>query len=141
VDHFPAEPAVGYRFEYKGNVVVISGDTKKVVNLERNADKADLFICLGLDAKTIAIGAKVAAEANRPAMQKILTDIQEYQLTPVEAAEIAQQAKVKKLVFYHIVPPITNFIIKRRYLDGVSDAYDGDIKLGEDGMAFELEPK
>ncbi len=48
---------------------------------------------------------------------------------------------MKKLVFYHIVPPLTNFILKRRYLEGVSDSYDGDVELREDGMTFEFESK
>ncbi|MBW1815756.1 MAG: hypothetical protein JRJ60_01200 [Deltaproteobacteria bacterium] len=70
-----------------------------------------------------------------------MIDIPDYHLTPVQAAQIAQEAAVKKLVFYHIVPPLTNFMLKRRYLEGVSDAYDGDVEVGEDGMEFKLEPK
>lgn len=141
VDHFPARPAIGYRFEYKGNVVVITGDTKKTDTLAKHADKADLFICDALDAKTINLASKVASENNQPMLAKILTDIPDYHLTPVQAAQIAHEADVKKLVFYHVVPPPTNFILKRRYLDGVSDAYDGEVELGEDGMTFTLESK
>jgi len=141
VDHFPAKPAVGYRFEYKGNVVVISGDTKQTKTLASHADKADLFICEALDAKTIQLAAKVASEVNQSSMSRIFSDITDYHLTPVQAAETAQKAEVKKLVFYHVVPPPTNFILKRRYLKGVTDVYDGDVEVGEDGMTFELEPK
>lgn len=141
VNHFPAKPAIGYRFEYKGNVVVITGDTKKTNTLAKHTDNADLFICDALDAKTIALGAKVAAEIEQPSLEKILTDIPDYHLTPVQAAEIAHEARVKKLVFYHVVPPVTNFILKRRYLKGVDDVYGGDVEVGEDGMTFKLEPK
>ena len=141
VNHSPVEPAVGYRIEYKGRVVVLSGDTIKTAGLVRHARGADLFVCEALDAKTVAIGARIAKEVNLPELAKILTDIPDYQLSPVEAAEVAQEAGVKKLVFYHIVPPLTNFIMERRFLDGVSDAFDGDIELGEDGMSFVLEPK
>ena len=74
-------------------------------------------------------------------MAKILTDIPDYHLSPVQAAEIATEASVKKLVFSHVVPPQTNFMMKRRYLAGVADAYDGDVEVGEDGMTFVLEPK
>jgi ribonuclease Z len=141
VNHLPVKPAVGYRFEYKGNVVVISGDTVKTPTLVKFADQADLFVCEALDAKTTAIAAKIATDINQPGLSKILTDIPNYQLTPVQAAEVAQEAQVKKLVYYHIVPPLTNFFLERRYLEGVSEAYDGDIELGEDGMTFVLEPK
>ena len=37
---------------------------------------------------------------------------------------------------YHVAPPPTNFILKRRYLKGVNDAFDGDVEIGEDGMTF-----
>ena len=140
VDHFPAKPAVGYRFEYKGKKVVITGDTKQTGTLAKHADKADLFICEALDAKTIHLAARVASDVNQPSMSKIFTDITDYHLTPVQAAGIAQKAGVKKLVFYHVVPPPTNFILKRRYLEGVDDVYSGDIEIGEDGMTFNLEP-
>lgn len=140
VDHFPAKPAIGYRFEYKGKKVLITGDTKQTETLASHADKADLFICEALDAKTIHMAAKVAREVNQLSMSKIFTDITDYHLTPVQAAEIAQNAGVKRLVFYHVVPPPTNFILKRRYLEGVDDAYGGDVKIGEDGMTFMLEP-
>ena len=101
-----------------------------------------IYSCVrGLDAETVSMGARAAKAANRPALAKILTDIQDYQMTPVEAAAIARDAQVKKLVFYHIVPPITNFILKRRYLKGVDDIYHGDVELGEDGMSFVLKPQ
>ena len=91
-------------------------------------------------AKTIHLAAKVAREVNQLSMSKIFTDITDYHLTPVQAAEIAQKAGVKRLVFYHVVPPPTNFILKRRYLEGVDDVYGGDVEVGEDGMTFMLEP-
>jgi len=138
VDHFPAKPAIGFRFEYKGKKVVITGDTKQTGTLARHADKADLFICEALDANTIHLAARVAKEADQPSLSKIFTDITDYHLTPIQAAEIAQKAGVKKLVFYHVTPPLSNFILKRRYLKGVKDAYNGDVEIGEDGMTFKL---
>ena len=141
VDHFPARPAIGYRFEYKGNKVVITGDTKQTGLLARHANKADLFICEALDAKTINQAAKVASEVNQPALSKIFADITDYHLTPVQAAEIARKAGVKKLIFYHVVPPPTNFILKRWYLKGVDDVFGGDVEIGEDGMTFKFEPR
>ena len=95
---------------------------------------------IAVDAKTIHLAARVAAEVDQPSLSKIFTDITDYHLTPIQAAEIAQKAGVKKLVFYHVVPPPTNFILKRRYLKGVKAAYDGDALIGEDGMTFHIEP-
>ena len=141
VDHFPAHPSVGYRFEYRGNIVVISGDTKMTGTLAKHAGQADLFVCDALDAETISLAGRVASENNRPLVAKIMADIQDYHLTPVQAAQVAQEAAVKKLVFYHVVPPLTNFVLKRRYLKGVRDVFDGDVEIGEDGMTFEFNPQ
>src|SRR6516162_421959 len=44
VDHAPVTPAYGYRFDYRGRSVVISGDTAKSSNLIRAASDADLLI-------------------------------------------------------------------------------------------------
>jgi len=140
VNHFPANPALGYRFDYKGKAVVISGDTKKTNTLAKHSAKADLFICDALDAKTINLAGRVASENNQPSLAKIMTDITDYHLTPVQAAQIAQEAAVKKLIFNHVTPPLTNFILKRKYLEGVREVYDGDFDVGEDGMAFEFDP-
>ena len=42
-----------------------------------------------------------------------MRDIQDYHMSPVQAAEVAKDAKVKKLVLNHIAPPVINFFAKR----------------------------
>ncbi len=42
VDHHPIDPAVGYRFDYRGRSVVISGDTNASENLFAAAAGADI---------------------------------------------------------------------------------------------------
>ena len=44
VDHGPMEPAFGYRINYNGHSVVISGDTTYSENLIEYAQGADLLI-------------------------------------------------------------------------------------------------
>ena len=141
VDHFPVEPAVGYRIEYKGNIVVLTGDTKKIETLSFHAKGADILVSEALSFKLVSRIEKVARENQRPRIAKIMKDIPDYHMTPVQAAEVAQKAGAKKLVFNHIAPPITNFMAKRIFLDGVDDVFDGDVELGKDGMTFVLDPK
>ncbi len=141
VDHSPATPAYGYRFEYNGNVVVLSGDTKKIDNLVKHAKDADIFICEGLRMELVERLSAYAGTTRRSRIAKITTDILDYHIDPVDAGRVAQEAKAGKLVFNHIVPPVTNSFVRRMYLDGIDDVYDGEIVLGEDGMRFTLEPK
>ncbi len=141
VDHFPVVPAVGYRFEYKGNVVVITGDTKRTKTLAKHAKDADILISEGLSKRLISLLSEALAEGNQPTLSKIMNDVLDYHIDPVEAGKVAQEAGAKSLVFNHIMPPIVNRIVKAIFLKGVKDVYDGEVILGEDGMRFTLAPK
>ncbi len=141
VDHFPVAPALGYRFEYKGNVVVLTGDTKKINILTQVAKNADILVSEALSYKNTALIKKIALENDKPRIAKLMGDIPDYHMSPVQAAEIARDAGVKKLVLNHITPPVTNFFAKQAFMDGVSAVYKGEIILGEDGMTFALDPK
>ncbi|MBV5345471.1 MAG: hypothetical protein JZU63_08045, partial [Rhodoferax sp.] len=44
VDHKPVHPAVGYRINYRGRSVVISGDTVKSASVQREAKGVDLLV-------------------------------------------------------------------------------------------------
>jgi len=140
VDHLPVEPAYGYRFEYRGRSVVISGDTKKSDNLIRQAHGADLLIHEALAARIIEPVTEYARENGLTRWAKLTSDIVKYHTTPVEAAEVAKAANVRLLAFSHIVPPLPNFVARRMFMRGVSSAWDGKVELGSDGMHFTLAP-
>jgi len=72
---------------------------------------------------------------------KILKDIQDYHMSPVIAAGVAQEAKVKKLVYIHVTPPLLTTTVEKKYLHGIRDIFNGDIVLGQDNMTFKLRPK
>ena len=141
VDHSPVKPAVGYRIEYKGNVVVITGDTKKTDNLVEHCKDADILFCESISFEILnnMIEGLKKNKLNRQA--QILNDIQSYHMEPVEAAKVAKDVGVKKLVFIHITPPLTNKTTEDLYLKGVAEIFDGDIVLGMDRMKFRLKPK
>jgi ribonuclease Z len=141
VDHFPARPAVGYRFEYSGNAVVITGDARKTDILTTHAENADILLCDALSYENTALIGRLAAEDNKPRIAKIMHDIPQYHMSPVEAAELARDSVAGKLVLIHITPPVTNFVARRAFMDGLSNVYRGQTVLGEDGMIFNLDPK
>jgi ribonuclease Z len=141
VDHSPVNPSVGYRFEYKGNVVVITGDTKKIPSLPRHAKDADILVSDVLSLKLVNLVHRVLLENNRARQAKIMEDIKGYHMSPIQAAEVARDANAKKLVLFHITPPVTNFMIKRVFMEDISGIYKGKVVLGEDGIIFDLDPK
>lgn len=141
VDHEPVKPAVGYRFDYAGRSVVVSGDTRKSASLVENARGADLLIHEALHGGMVGRAAAVARRLTRERVAKLAEDIPGYHASPVEAAESAREAGVPHLVLTHLVPAPPNAMARRLFLEGVSDAYDGEVTLGEDGMRFSLPPR
>ncbi len=138
VDHAPVTPAVGYRFEYKGRSVVISGDTAKSPNLQAMSKGVDLLVHEALSPELVAVITRAAHAAGAANIEKITRDIVGYHTTPVEAAEIARDAKVGHLLYYHIVPPLPLAPLKSIFLKGVEDVYDGPVTLGRDGTIVTL---
>ena len=141
VDHSPVKPAVGYRIEYRGNVVVVTGDTVKTDNLVKHCNDADMLIteAISFDMLNNMVGGLKRSGLDK--MAKLMLDVQDYHMEPVEAAQVAKEAGVKKLVYVHVTPPLPNEAVEKRYLTGVSDIFDGEVIMGKDRMKFKLKPK
>lgn len=137
VSHEPVDQAYGYRIDYKGRSVVFSGDTKKDENVAKFAKGADVLIHEALaDHMVHMLEEGLDNRGDRRA--KVMHDIPDYHATPVQAAEIANEAGVKLLVFSHIVPRLPNALAERVFLRGVSDVRSGDYEIGYDGLYLEL---
>ncbi|MFM7396199.1 MAG: MBL fold metallo-hydrolase [Gammaproteobacteria bacterium] len=138
VDHGPVQPAVGYRFDYKGRSLVISGDTRASAAVEREAQNVDLLIHEGLSPRLVALMESGFARHARTAYAQVMADIRNYHTSPEQAAEIAQRARVKMLVFNHIVPPLPSRFLDARFLGDASARFEGPIRVGVDGDWFSL---
>lgn len=138
VEHRPASPAVGYRFDYKGRSVVFSGDTVKSSVVEKACNGCDLLVHEVLNAKMVGVTEQALRKAGRDRLAHIMADIPDYHSTPVQAALLAEAAKARMLVFSHIVPALPLDYLEAYYLEGVHQAYDGPVVLGKDGMLFSL---
>jgi ribonuclease Z len=136
VDHSPVFPAVGYRFDYKGRSVVISGDTVPSENLTAVARYVDLLVHAGLQPQLVSIIEEAAARHGRRNVAKIMADIPSYHSTPEEAAKIAREAGVRHLVFNHIVPGTAVSYLNAAFLGDAGKHYDGPITVGKDGLLF-----
>jgi ribonuclease Z len=138
VNHAPVVPAVGYRFDYRGRSAVVSGDTAKSANVERAAHGVDLLVHEALSPTLVGVLTRGAERAGATNVAQITRDIVGYHTTPVEAAEIARDAGVRQLLFYHIVPPLPIAPLREIFVEGVSAVYDGPVRIGRDGTFFTL---
>jgi len=140
VDHDPVEPAVGYRFDYRGRAVCISGDTAKSANLIAVCKGADIIVHDALQPRMVEdIRAAFAAKGDANTA-KIFADIQDYHASPEQAAESAQDAGARLLVLSHLVPPLPQAYLYPAFLGDAPARFGGDIVVGEDGMLFSLPP-
>jgi ribonuclease Z len=141
VDHAPVEPAVGYRFEWRGRTVVVSGDTRRSASVLAHARGADILVHEALQPALILRVPPVARRLGLERVAKLAEDIPGYHTAPAEAAALARDAGVPHLVLTHLVPGPANFVARRAFLDGVRAAYDGEVTLGADGDEFRLAPR
>jgi ribonuclease Z len=131
------EPAVGYRFSYKGRSLLITGDTTKQANIQQFSEGIDLLVDEALAPNLVNRMHDAADKLGNKIMAKITHDILDYHASPVEAAETARDAGVGHLLYYHIVPPLIIPGQKTLYLNGAEDIFE-NYTIGEDGVAFSL---
>jgi ribonuclease Z len=138
VDHTPVSPAVGYRFDYMGRSVVVSGDTSKSENLIAQSKDVDVLVHEALSRQLVGVLNQGARQAGAANVVKITDDITNYHASPVEAAKSAEQAGARYLLFYHVVPPLPFSTLEGIYLEGVSKAYSGRFQIAVDGTFISL---
>jgi ribonuclease Z len=126
VDHAPVEPAFGYRIDFRGRSVVLSGDTRFSENLIRRAQGADLLIH-----EVAAIASHLRDGVAAAQAEKITA----HHTTPEQAGEVFARVKPKLAVYSHIGRPSAteaDVIVPTR------KTYDGPLELGEDLMVIEV---
>lgn len=138
VDHRPVTPSVGYRFDYKGRSVVISGDTGPSKMVETASKGADILIHEALQPKMVKALASELDQAGRAQTAQIMRDILDYHASPAQAAESAKVAGVRMLVLTHIVPSMPSSYMNAAFLDGAEAHVEHPILVGEDGQYFSL---
>ncbi|MCR2833414.1 MBL fold metallo-hydrolase [Parerythrobacter lacustris] len=138
VQHNPVSPAVGYRFDYKGRSIVISGDTARSASLEAAAKGADLLVHEALQPNLVKAMTLALDDAGNPNTAQITRDILDYHASPEDAAKSAKAAGVTQLVLSHLVPPIPSEFFYPAFLGDAAEFFDGAITVGEDGMIFTL---
>ena len=140
VDHRPIEPAYGYRIDYRGRSVVVSGDTAYCENLVRQASGADLLLHDAMLKNFITLASGAMAKA-QPRTAKMLRDILGYHASVEDAAKAAQAAHVDTLVLTHLVPAPSAAGGEKAFIQAAGDVFKGKLLVAHDGMRFDLDPK
>jgi ribonuclease Z len=133
VDHGDViKPAFGYRIEYGGRAVVISGDTRYHSNVIKYGAGADLLIH------------EVAAARPELMKEAFVQRIIGHHTTPREAGRVFAQAKPKLAVYTHLVLLASEQISPVTLGELVAETrqtYNGPLEIGEDLMSFEIMDK
>lgn len=138
VDHAPIAPAYAYRFDYKGRSAVVTGDLKYHASLARSARGADVIVSEAISlTMTRALGSG-ASDGGRAQTAAIMHDIEDYHVTPEQAARIANDASAKLLVFYHLLPAPDNYLMRQIFGRGITEVRAGGWAIAEDGSLYTL---
>lgn len=140
VDHDPIKPALGYRVDWRGRSVTITGDTAYTPALAEAARGSDLLVSELLSPRMVKILENSARKAGNANRAKIFADIQDYHISPEQAADVAKQAGVKKLAFTHIVPSVPK-PMEFALTGNAADHYAGPIKVMRDGDLISISGK
>ena len=130
VDHGDViKPAVGYRIDYKGHSVVVSGDTRYNENVIKYGTGTDLLV------HEVAMARPELLQI--PAFQRIMA----HHTTAKEAGMVFSRAKPKLAAYTHIVmlgnaqvsePTLNDLVAETR------QTYNGPLEVGEDLMSFTI---
>lgn len=124
VDHGPVRPAFGYRVDYRGRSVVLSGDTRVSENLIRHARGTDVLIHEVIDP---------AALRNRPDRPSadVIDAIIAHHTTPEQAGVIFGRVAPRLAVYSHA--PNT-----ARVLAQTRTTYSGPLQGAEDLLTIRI---
>jgi ribonuclease Z len=133
VDHGPVRPAFGYRVDYKGRSLVISGDASPSPSLVRASQNADLLIHEALSPELVGIMEAGLRERGLTGVAQIFHDIPDYHTAPAAAADMANEAHVGALALTHLIPPLPISIMEGPFLGDARKRYDGPLWIMRDG--------
>mgnify|MGYP001182943324 FL=1 len=134
VDHGPVEPAVGYRFDYRGRSVVISGDTNAVQSTAVASRDADLLLHDALSRPLVDAMKDAVTSVGNVRIAQVIDDILDYHADTDSLIEVAREAGVTMLALYHLVPAPANTIVKSIFGRGLP----ADVRIVDDGTVFNL---
>jgi ribonuclease Z len=138
VDHAPITPAYAFRFDYRGRAVVVTGDLKDHPPLARASAGADVLVSEAIAVQMTRSLGLAARSVGRDRTAAVMHDIETYHITPEQAARLANEAGVKLLVYYHLLPAPDGFLSRRLFARGVREVRRGAWTIADDGSLYTL---
>lgn len=130
VDHGNYSPAVGYRFEYLGKVVVFSGDTRPCEGIRRYSKGAHILVHESYNPQFVKLAGSIYGNSDTAV---IINNAQKKHTSVQEVAQLAAQCQVNHLVLTHHIPSITpDREVEREYIKGMKKIFKGPITVGRD---------
>jgi ribonuclease Z len=126
VDHGAVKPALGYRVDYAGHSVVLSGDTRYSENLIKFAQGTDVLI-------HEVLAANAYRSLHTALTQRQMQKVMEHHTKTEEAGMVFTKVKPRLAVYSHIVPPDASDLIA-----DTRKTYSGPLEVGEDLMTIDI---
>ena len=133
VQHAPAFPAFGFRFDTPHGSVVFSGDTGPCDNVVRLAQGADVLVHEVIDIDLLALRLR-----HLPNYQAIRKHLASSHSTPEQVGATASQAAVRTLVLSHLVPADLG-VTEEEWEARLRPHFAGEIVCGVDLDEFSLQ--
>jgi ribonuclease Z len=133
VNHFPVVPAFGYRANFDGRQVVLSGDTTFCESLAVASQGVDMLVCEALNVPMLGLLQAGLRGQGRNREADMLGDVPDYHIPVEDIAKLAAGAGIGELVLSHIIPPIPNNEERETaFMAGMSNVYTGPIRMARD---------
>lgn len=138
VDHAPVDNAFGYRIEYAGRSIVVSGDTSRADSVAQAARGADLLVHEAISTELNAIMQDAANSNDRRNVGTIFHDILDYHTSPEDAGAVATEAGAGALALTHLLPPTPIPGLDQVFVRAARTTYAGPIWAMRDGDVISL---
>ena len=138
VDHEPIAPAVGYRFDFGGRSVVLSGDTVHSANLVAASQGVDVLVHEVLSDDVMGMAAQALSAGGNERTGQIVKDTLDYHIYPADLHALAAEAGVGLLVLSHLAPPLPPAQADAVFLRGRAEDAPNDALVAVDGTHIAL---
>ena len=120
VDHYPIEPAFGYKITNDEKKIIISGDTGPSENLIINSKNSDILIHELFTETNVHSDNKGSDYEKTPSS---------YHTTPSQVGIVANKSNTKHLLLTHFVPPEFN---QEEAMKTIRENYKGEVTFSND---------